>query len=102
MASVAKIKKSLLKQLENSGADVDHFNSLIDDYIWFCKEERVMQKDIKKRGHFIDTNSASGFPIQKENPSIKNAIMYSKQKLAILKELGLKTDNVIDDEDEEL
>ena len=102
MASAAKIKKSLIKQLADNGANVDHFLSLINDYMWFCKEEKTMQTDIKKRGHYIKTNSASGFPIEKENPSIKNAIMYNKQKLAILKELGLRTDNVLDDADGEL
>lgn len=57
---------------------------------------------ISKRGHYFPTTSASGFPIDKENPSVKNAIMYNKQKLAILKELGLRTDTVIDDADGEL
>ena len=60
-----------------------------------------MKEDIKEQGHFIKTNSASGFPIEKENPSIKNAIMYNKQKLSILKDLGIRTDNVIDDADDE-
>ena len=102
MASIAKIKKSLIKQLKNKNADLDCFTSLINDYAWFCKEERVMQKDIKENGHSISTNSASGFPIIKENPAIKNAIMYNKQKLSILKELDLRTDNVIDDADDDL
>ena len=100
MASVAKIKKSLIKQLENKGANVDHFTSLIDDYVWFCEQEKEMQKDIKERGQSFKALSASGNPIIKENPSVKNAIMYNKQKLAILKELGLTTDNVVDDSDD--
>lgn len=88
--------------MKNKNADLDCFTSLVNDYVWFCKEERVMQKDIKERGHFFKTTSASGFPIEKENPSVKNAIMYNKQKLSILKELDLRTDNVIDDADDEL
>lgn len=102
MASAKKIKDSLIKQLEEKGANVDHFLSLIDDYIYYWNQEKVMQKDIKERGFSFKTTSASGYEIEKENPSIKNAVMYNKQKLAILKELGLTTKNVISDDNDEL
>jgi hypothetical protein len=61
-----------------------------------------MQKDIKERGFTFKTSSASGYEIEKENPSIKNAVAYNKQKLAILKELGLTTTNVKKVDDDEL
>lgn len=50
------------------------------------------------------TISAAGKEYEKDNPSVKNAVLYNKQKLAILKELQLTTSNVIgdDDDDEEL
>ncbi|MBS6503574.1 MAG: P27 family phage terminase small subunit [Clostridium sp.] len=104
MASAKKIKDSLINQLAKKGANVDHFMALIDDYIWYFNQEKAMQKDIKDRGLTIKTTSASGYPIEKENPSIKNAMAYNKQKLAILKELQLTTQNCIleDDEDETL
>ena len=104
MASAKKIKDSLKNQLEKKGANVDHFMALIDDYIWYFNQEKAMQKDIKDRGLTFETTSAAGHPIEKENPSIKNAIAYNKQKLAILKELQLTTQNCIleDDEDETL
>lgn len=104
MASAKKIKDSLINQLEKKGANVDHFMALIDDYIWYFNQEKAMQKDIKDRGLTFKTTSASGYPIEKENPSIKNAVAYNKQKLAILKELQLTTQNCIleDDEDETL
>lgn len=104
MSSAKKIKDSLIKQLEKKGANVDHFMALIDDYIWYYNQEKEMQKDIKKRGLTFETTSASGYPIEKDNPSIKNAVTYNKQKLAILKELQLTTQNCIleDDEDETL
>lgn len=100
MASASKIKDSLKKQLEDKGANVEHFISLIDDYIWYWNQEKAMQKDIKKRGFMFKTTSASGYEIEKENPSVKNAIAYNKQKLAILKELSLTTSNVVSDDDE--
>lgn len=102
MASAKKIKESLIKQLEDKGANVEHFLSLVDDYIWYWNQEKAMQKDIKEIGFRFKTTSASGYPTEKENPSVKNAVTYNKQKLAILKELGLTTDNVVIDDDKEL
>jgi hypothetical protein len=102
MASAENIKDSLVKQLESKGADTDYFLSLIDDYIWYFEQERNMQNDIKIRGHSYKTKSASGFKIDKENPSVKNALMYNKQKLAILKQLGLTIENTVSDDDDEL
>ncbi|EDS77314.1 hypothetical protein CBC_A0786 [Clostridium botulinum C str. Eklund] len=102
MASARKIKESLVKQLEDKDANVDHFLSLIDDYIWYWNQENAMKKDIKKRGFMFKTTSASGYEIEKENPSVKNAVVYNKQKLAILKQLELTTDNVVSDDDDEL
>lgn len=104
MASAKKIKASLIKQLKNKGADVEHFLGLIDDYIWYFNQEKAMQKDIKTRGRTYKAISASGFEVEKENPSVKDAVIYNKQKLAILKQLELTTDNVgttgDDDEDD--
>lgn len=102
MASATKIKDSLIKQLKNKGANVEHFSGLIDDYIWLFKEVKEMKTDVKKRGRTFKTTSASGYEIEKENPSVKNIVVYNKQMLAILKELGLTTDNVGSDDDEEL
>lgn len=102
MANASKIKVSLIKQLEEKNANVEHFLGLIDDYIWYFNQEKDMQKDIKKRGRTYKGMSASGYEIEKENPSVKNAVTYNKQKLAILKQLELTTDNVANDDDEEL
>lgn len=102
MASANKIKASLLKQLEEKGANVEHFLGLVEDYIWYFNQEKTMQKDVKKRGYTYISISASGKEYEKENPSVKNAVMYNKQKLAILKELGLTTENVVSDDEDEL
>lgn len=102
MKNVIEIKKSLIKQLENKSANVDYFLGLIDDYIWYFEQEQEMQDDIKARGRHYKAKSASGYLIDKENESLKNAVTFNKQKLAILKQLGLTTDNVIDDADDEM
>lgn len=97
MKNAIKIKESLIKQLENKSAATDYFLALVDDYIFYYNEERGMQEDIKTRGRSYKTKSASGFPIIKENESLKNALIFNKQKLAILKQLGLTIDNVVGD-----
>jgi phage terminase small subunit len=95
MASAAKIKKSLLEQLKIKSADVDLYRSLIDDYCWLWKQEREMQSDIKTRGRTYTAVSAAGKDYEKENPSVKNALLYNRQMVAILAALGLSTETVV-------
>lgn len=102
MASAREIKESLIKQLKDKNADIDLFLSLIDDYIFYWKQEKDMQKDIKNRGLSYTAISAQGKQYEKDNPSVKSAVMYNKQKLAILKELGLTTKTIKNDDDDEL
>ena len=102
MATVKTIKESLLAQLKSMHADVSHFESLVDDYVWCWKQEQSMQKDVDKNGRTFKAWSASGAEYDKDNPSVKNVLLYNKQKLAILKELGLNTQNVASASDEEL
>ena len=84
-----------MQQLKEKNADVEHFISLVDDYVWYYEQEKAMQEDIKKRGLSYNAISSQGKEYLKDNPSIKNAVMYNKQKLAILKEMQLTTANVI-------
>lgn len=93
MATQKEIRESLEQQLKAQGADVLHFQSLLDDYMFFCKMLRKMQADIKKNGTTIRAMSAAGKEYDKENPAIKQAALYSKQMLQILREMGLTTSN---------
>lgn len=88
------VKKSLIRQLEDRGANVDHFLALIDDYVFYYKQEKKAQADVRKNGLTITARSASGKEYDKENPAIKAAALYNKQKLSILRELDLRTDTV--------
>lgn len=97
MKNAIEIKESLIKQLENKSANTDYFLALIDDYIWYFNQEMEMQEDVKTLGRKYKAKSASGFMIMKENESLKNALIFNKQKLAILKQLGLTIDNVVGD-----
>lgn len=88
-----EIRESLEQQLRDQGADVQHFQALLDDYMFFYKMLRKMQSDIRKNGTTIKARSAAGKEYDKENPAIKQAALYSKQMLQILREMGLTTGN---------
>ena len=90
--SKAKIKESLIKQLEVKNANVAHFYDLICDYLVLYDTKKALQKDIKKRGISYKTLSASGVQITKQNQSVKDLVAVEKQMMAMLKEMGLTTD----------
>ena len=96
MATISQkeIRESLMEQLAAKGADINLYVDLINDYLFFCAQERKMQADVKRRGFTYTAVSAQGKEYEKENPCVKNAVIFNKQKLAILAQLGLKTDAV--------
>ncbi len=100
--SLKKIKQSLVEQLEKNGCKTDFYLSLVDDYLYYEEQERVMKDDIANRGLTFTAISAQGKEYDKDNPAIKAAVMFNKQKLAILKQLGLGIETIItDDENDE-
>lgn len=92
--TAADVRESLIRQLEDRGANVEHFAALIDDYIFYYKQEKKLQADVRRNGMTIKAISAAGHEYDKENPAIKAAAMCNKQKLAILRELDLTTETV--------
>lgn len=97
----AKVRESLIAQLRAKGADIAHFEALIDDYVEYFKIVKECKKDLKERGLTYEAVSAAGKKYEKENPSAKLLPQYTRAMLSILKELGLTTDNIAE-EDEEL
>ena len=89
-----QIRESLIEQLKAKGADSHIYMGLIEDYVWFWQQEREMQKDIKDRGRTYMAMSAAGREYEKNNPSVKDALLYSKQMVAILDALDLSTKTV--------
>lgn len=98
----ADIKKTLLNQLAKKGAKVNHFADMINDYISFWETKNALTADIKKRGVMYEDYSSVGVKMQKNNPSVKELVMVNRQMLTILKELGLTTDDVGGEGDDEL
>ena len=91
--TASDVRDSLRRQLQERGAETPHFLALIDDYMFYYQQEKKMQAAVKK-GLTVRARSAAVKEYDKENPAIKAAALYSKQKLAILRELGLTTDTV--------
>ena len=102
MAAKSKkdIRESLMQQLISKGADVAHFEVLIDDYVEYFGLVKKMKADIRKNGLSYTAISAAGKEYEKDNPSVKMLPQYTRSMLSILKELGLTTDHVAEEDDE--
>lgn len=100
--SLANLRKSLIEQLEKKGANVECFEDMVNSYIFYTQQERKMQADIRKKGLSYKATSATGKEYIKDNPSIKNAIMYNKQRLSILEKMGLSINTIEAECDDEL
>lgn len=96
------VRNSLNKQLEDMGANISHFEGLVDDYIFMWEQCEAMKENIRENGLVYMSISSQGAAYEKENPCTKNLLQYNKQMLSILKELHLSTDNIRAEDDDEL
>ena len=82
-----KIRKSLMDQLKNKGADIALYADLVEDYmsLWDLKE--MLVTDIKETG--LRT------PDLKDSSSPKQLPIVNRQMLAMLKTMKLSTDEII-------
>lgn len=92
-----RVKRSLEKQLEAKGADIDMFNDQINDYMtmWDLKEK--LKDDIEENGLRMKYLTANGGYAEKDNPSVKQLPLINKQMLMLLKQLDISTDKVVKD-----
>jgi phage terminase small subunit len=97
-----KVRESLLQQLKTKGAEHAHFVGLVDDYCWYYDQVEVMKADIETRGLSYKSISSTGKEYEKDNPNIKLLPTYTRQMLQILKDLGISTDNIPAEEEDEL
>ncbi|MCR5704971.1 MAG: P27 family phage terminase small subunit [Eubacterium sp.] len=91
-----------MQQLEAKGANLEHFEALVDDYVEMFKIVKKMKADIRRNGLSYRAMSAAGKEYEKDNPNVKLLPQYTKSMLSILKELGLTTDQIEGGEDDEL
>lgn len=95
-----RIKKSLEKQLEAKGADIELFQDQINDYMtmWDLKER--LKDDVEENGLRLEYMAANGGKAEKDNPSVKQIPLINKQMLMLLKQLDVSTDKVVKDSGE--
>ena len=92
------IRESLMTPLRAKGADVSHFEGLVDDYVEYFRLVKKMKADIKKRGLSYTSTSAEGKEYEKYNTNVKMLPQYTRAMLTILKDLGLTTDKVAEED----
>ena len=86
-----EIRKSLVEQLKNKGADIALFADQVDDYMQLWD---LLIEDIKETG----LRTSDG----KDNSSPKQLPIVNRQMLSLLKVLGITTDGIVGEEDDDL
>lgn len=89
-------------QLRAKGADLAHFEALVEDYVMYFNQVKKMKADVRKNGLTYTAISAAGKEYEKDNPAAKLLPVYTRSMLSILKELDLTTEAAMDEEDDEL
>lgn len=97
-----EIENDLLDQLQDRDIYESHFTDLVADYmsLWDVKNELI--HDIKARGVSVRYQNGANQWGYKKNDCVPELNRVNGQMLTILRELGLKPEKVVlDDEDED-
>ena len=99
-----KVKNDLLDQLKAKGMSGEHFNDLVNDYIYLLVTKDKLQEDIAERGVRVEYNNGGGQSGFRKNDSCDMLLKYNQQMLKILDYLGIKPSEILDtgEEDERL
>ena len=89
-----EIKKSLIGQLRSRGSDIALFADQVDDYMQLWDLKEMLIEDIRETG--LRTEDG------KDNTSPKQLPIVNRQMLSLLKTLGVTTDNIVGEEDDDL
>ena len=98
----AEIRQDLLEQLERNGTTGKYYTDLVEDYMAFWVDKRLLTDDIQTRGVTVTYNNGGGQSGKKRNDSIADKIKVSVQMLNILNALGIKPAQAEGDEDDPL
>ena len=85
-----QIKKDLLEQLKEKGADRGFYLDLVDQYVFFWETTKRLQHDIKDRGVSVEYNNGGGQKGYKKNDSMAELVKINGQMLKILDALKIK------------
>ena len=100
-----KIKRSLIKQLEQKGytlKDNPYIFDKLEDYVTFFKIKNALIQDLEDRGLVVEWNNSETSRGEKLNESLSMFLKVDTQMLKILNFLDLKpTQNLKEDDDDE-
>ena len=98
------IKTSLLEQLNSNHTHGNHYEDLVEDYMSLWITKCLLIDDINSRGVSVNWNNGGGQRGKKKNDSVSELVKVNAQMLKLLNELGLKTNDLTngDDENDEL
>lgn len=91
----AKIKKSLIGQLTDMGANNEHFEDLIEDYLALFDIKNRLISDIDERGVTVEWQNSSTQKGYKKNDSVSELVKVNAQMLKILQQLEITTREVV-------
>lgn len=95
------IKKDLKEQLIAQNRFGEHFNDMIDNYLFYVKLKEELQYDIKQKGIRYEAKTGNGYLTDKPNESVKNLINVTTEMRKILQDLDLKEPDEPPEEGEE-
>ena len=92
--SQKKLREDLISQLEKKNANIPLFTDQIDTYLELWKIKKKLAKNIKDKGTCYEETSTKGNLIWKSNPANRDIVAVSRQMCAILRELGITTEEI--------
>lgn len=84
------IRKDLKDQLIAQNKFGEHFNDMIENYLFYVKLKEELQYDIDTRGIRYEARTGNGYKTDKPNESIKNLTNVTTEMRKILQDLDLK------------
>ena len=87
------LRKDLIKQLADKGANNKYYIDLVDQYLFFWETTKRLQDDIAERGVSVQYNNGGGQSGYKKNDSMAELVKVNGQMLKILDALNIKAPN---------
>lgn len=84
------IRKDLKEQLIAQNRFGEHFNDMIENYLFYVRLKEELQYDIKQKGIRYEAKTGNGYITDKPNESVKNLINVTTEMRKILQDLDLK------------
>ena len=88
--NASDLRKDIVKQLADKGADNKYYLDLVDQYLFFWETTKRLQEDIDQRGVSVQYNNGGGQTGFKKNDSMAELVKVNGQMLKILDALNIK------------